>query len=261
MLPRQPSGKCRSPSLVPIAALARPIIATGFPFQMKSGCTAAPRLAADRAHKSATQCPTTLHHPSGDRPSAPSSGCNAATDPDPRTPLSRFGRRRSAVAHDSGSAIGLQYTSLGATVDREYAPRFRWNAFLIGHRDSSANWLGDVAPTRAHAWSLICRNTRGRIAISLTVPRLLYLGGRKPGDAKALAQALDLVGSVAHVAGHVEAPFGFHAVSEKSQAFGRIDVRVVLQASTPVRIISASALVLSSDSTCACLRCRGRWPE
>jgi hypothetical protein len=36
---------------------------------------------------------------------------------------------------------------------------------------------------------------------------------------------------------------------------------MVLQASTPVRIISASALVLSSDSTCACLRCRGRWPE
>jgi hypothetical protein len=81
---------------------------------------------------------------------------------------------------------------------------------------------------------------------------LLYLGGRKPGDAipKALAQALDLVGSVAHVTGNVESPFCFHDASEKSQAFGRIDVGVVLQASAPIHP-SVRALALSSDSTCA----------
>jgi hypothetical protein len=60
----------------------------------------------------------------------------------------------------------------------------------------------------------------------------------EPGDAilEALAQEIDLVGSVAHVTGNVEAPLGFHAVSKKTQAFGRIDVGVVLQGSAPTHI-------------------------
>jgi hypothetical protein len=57
------------------------------------------------------------------------------------------------------------------------------------------------------------------------------LDGCEHGDAipEALAQVLNFFGTVTHVTGNVETPLGFHAVSEEPQAFGRVDVGVVLQ--------------------------------
>jgi hypothetical protein len=88
-------------------------------------------------------------------------------------------------------------------------------------------------------------------------PRLRYLGGCEPGDAipEALAQVLDLVGSVAHVTGNVEASLGFHAVSKKPQAFGRINVGVVLQRSAPTHT-SACALPPMSRALARMTICR-----
>jgi hypothetical protein len=77
------------------------------------------------------------------------------------------------------------------------------------------------------------------MAISLTVrARLPNPGGCEPGDVipEALAQVFDLVGSVTHVTGNVEAPFGFHAVSKEPQTFSRVDVGVVLQGSAPIHV-------------------------
>jgi hypothetical protein len=58
---------------------------------------------------------------------------------------------------------------------------------------------------------------------------------------EALAQVFDLVGSITHVTGNVEAPLGFHVVSEEPQALSRVDVGVVLQGSAPIHV-SACAL-------------------
>jgi hypothetical protein len=57
------------------------------------------------------------------------------------------------------------------------------------------------------------------------------LDGCEHGDAipEALAQVLNFFGTVTHVTGNVETPLGFHAVSEEPEAFGRVDVGVVLQ--------------------------------
>jgi hypothetical protein len=89
------------------------------------------------------------------------------------------------------------------------------------------------------------------VTISLTVrARLPNPGGCEPGDVipEALAQVFDLVGSVTHMTGDIEAPLGFQAFSEEPQAFSRVDVGVVLQGSAPIHV---SALFAAD----------GRWPE
>jgi hypothetical protein len=93
------------------------------------------------------------------------------------------------------------------------------------------------------------------VAVVATLPtvrtRLPHLESYKDGDAifEALAQVLNF-GPVTHVAGNVETPLGFHAVSEEPQAFGRVDVGVILQ----IRLLYTSVHAL-------CRRCCGRWPE
>jgi hypothetical protein len=112
----------------------------------------------------------------------------------------------------------------------------------------------DVNPDR-HTSSLICTNISvtvlplsrrlaAAVTISLTVQaRLPNPGGCEPRDVipEALAQVFDLVGSITHVTGNVEAPLGFHVVSEEPQALSRVDVGVVLQGSAPIHV-SACAL-------------------
>jgi hypothetical protein len=51
-------------------------------------------------------------------------------------------------------------------------------------------------------------------------------------DGVMIAQALDLVGTVAHVTGSTEVPFGFHEASEVAQALGSVDVGMCLQGSS-----------------------------
>ena len=53
--------------------------------------------------------------------------------------------------------------------------------------------------------------------------------------------ASDLVGSIAHVTGNVEAPLGFHVVSEEPQALSWVDVGVVLQGRLLCTLVHAPA--------------------